>query len=164
MKHLVLAISLLMFASQSSAEEPQVRNIEFTHVGIYVAGIQSKETKANGIDRNVYSNPRFVQSTRVVPAKIGVTFGFEFRISGVPDGAIVTVRKETRYPSPGAKPPGHSKRVPSDTEDLTETLNKSSAYYYTLEQPWELLPGRWVFQFWSGDRKLGEQAFTLVAK
>ena len=31
----------------------------------------------------------------------------------------------------------------------------------TLQQPWELAPGAWTFQFFEGDRKLAEFSFTV---
>jgi hypothetical protein len=31
------------------------------------------------------------------------------------------------------------------------------------DNDYELLPGRWTFEIWYGDRKLGEQSFTVVA-
>ena len=33
---------------------------------------------------------------------------------------------------------------------------------YGLDQPWEMIPGKWRFEIWSGDRLLAEQSFTVV--
>jgi hypothetical protein len=33
---------------------------------------------------------------------------------------------------------------------------------YALEQPWELAPGLWTFQFFERDRMLAEFSFTVT--
>jgi hypothetical protein len=32
---------------------------------------------------------------------------------------------------------------------------------YTLDEAWEVVPGRWQFEFWHGDRQLKQQEFCL---
>jgi hypothetical protein len=33
---------------------------------------------------------------------------------------------------------------------------------YGLDQPWELLAGNWIIEFWNGDQKLAEQSFSVT--
>ena len=81
---------------------------------------------------------------------------------GTPDGAEVGLRKVTRYPTPGAMPPGAAKPLTSNAWLVTPVLNQTRFSGYTLEEPWELLPGTWVIDLWYEDRKLGEQEFSVV--
>jgi hypothetical protein len=41
-------------------------------------------------------------------------------------------------------------------------MNRVRFTGYTLAEPWELMPGKWVISIWQGNRKLGEQQFTVV--
>jgi len=57
-------------------------------------------------------------------------------------------------PSPG--------RPSSVVASLVELRVGTTTYTeYALEQPWELAPGAWTFQFFEGDRKLAEFSFTV---
>ena len=164
MKHLLFAINQLVFAVSASAEAPQVEGFEVVRVGIYTSDVTSTERDANGVLQNVIANSRLALNTTTIPAKLGVSFGFEFKITGQPDGAVVTIRKETHYPEPGAMPPGATKPLLVNSKMTNRALNEVSFSSYRLEESWELMPGKWAFEFWLGDRKLGEQEFTLVTQ
>lgn len=162
MKHLLLTVSLLLLAAPSFAAEPDVKGVELIRFGIYTLDVASSERDSNGVLQNVVQNPRLALSTTTVPAKIGVTFGIEYKVVGTPDGAQIEMRKVTRFPAPGAKPPGASQALTSNARPVTRVLNQVHFSSYTLEEPWELLTGTWAIELWYEDRKIGEQQFTLV--
>ena len=145
-------------------ENPQaaLRGVEVVRAGTYSLGKMATQRDASGVLQNAIPNPRFVQRAATIRAKIGVTFGFQFKVTGVPDGAWVTLRIVTRYPRPGATPPGAAHPLRITEQSLRRKLNRVIEAGYTLQEPWELIPGRWAIEVWSGDRKLGEQEFTLV--
>ncbi len=80
---------------------------------------------ASGVLQNAIPNPRFVQRAATIRAKIGVTFGFQFKVTGVPDGAWVTLRIVTRYPRPGATPPGAAHPLRITEQSLRRKLDRS---------------------------------------
>jgi len=161
MRQLLLAVILLLVATPSLAAEVDVTGFEIVRFGIYERTVVSTERDADGVLQSVVRS-RHVSSTTTVPAKIGVTFGVEFKI-GTADDKPINIRKVVRYPAPGAIPPGASKRLESNSLAITPVLNKARYSGYTLEEPWELLTGTWTIEFWHGDRKLGGQEFTLVS-
>ena len=108
--------------------------------------------------------PKLALSTTTIPLKSGVSFGFEYRINGAPDGAGVTIRDVLHYPEPGGTPPGSTARLLVAPSDDNALINRGFFEIYTLEEPWELLPGEWRFELWFGDRELCSQEFTLVAQ
>jgi hypothetical protein len=140
----------------------EIRGFEVVRAGTYSLGNMSTKRDASGVLQSAVPDPRFVQRARTVRAKIGVTFGFQFKINGAPDGGLVTLRIVTRYPRPGAMPPGAAHPLRTTEQPLRRKLNHVIEAGYTLQEPWELIPGRWAIEVWSGDRKLGQQEFTLV--
>ncbi len=64
-------------------------------------------------------------------------------------------------PNPGflesGKPP--LKRI-----DRTDNgvIGDTTYVSYGFDDPWELVPGPWILEIWSGDRKLTSQTFTVV--
>ena len=162
MKHWPVAISLLAAGTPAAAQQPAVRGFVVVEKGMYTRAVVSSQRDSNGVVQNVVSDPQLVLGTKQIPAKLGVSFGFRFFLTGTPPGAKVTMRKEVRYPAPGARPPGSASPLVLSSVSTDVPLNRVRFTGYTLAEPWELIPGRWVISLWAGDRKLGEQEFTVV--
>lgn len=163
MKHILLCLGLFATTWSAQAAEPNIEGFELVSAGIYTREVKSTERDAQGVLQHVVTDVKLVLSTTQIPAKLGVTFGIQYRLLGEPAGVTVTVRRETHYPSPGATPPGASVPLLVSTKEVKRTLNLVATQTYTLEEDWEVLPGKWRLEVWSGDRKLGGQEFTLVA-
>jgi len=151
----VLAVGLLISATSAAAQEAQ-----FLNVGIYSADDNgTTEVDEDGVGHQLVKNERLALSTNTVPLKSGAMFGFQFKTTGVPEGA--EIRVELHYPAPGAMPPGAEKPLLVSTDSVKAS---KGAYFesYSLSEPWEMLPGKWAFELWYGRKKLGEQDFTLV--
>jgi len=156
LKRTAIAIALALFPATVSAQA-EIQGCEIRDVGIY-----SVETKIG--QPGVIDKARLDRATTVIPLKLGVQFGFTIKFTGTPDGAFVTVRKSKHYPVPGAKPPESKTPILVNSSSLDGALNRYYLSSYELEEPWELIPGKWLFEFWSGDRKLCEQEFTLATE
>ena len=164
MKHWPVAVGLLAVAAPAAAQRAEVRGFAVVETGIYTRQIISSERDSSGVARSVISSPQLVAGTTRIPAKLGVSFGYRFMVTGVPTDAKVTVRKEVRYPSPGARPPGSASPLALSSVSTEVPLNRVRFTGYTLAEPWELVPGKWVISVWFGDRKLGEQHFQVVSE
>jgi hypothetical protein len=160
-KHWPVALGLFAAASPAVAQEPAARGFGVVEAGMYTRKVVSSQRDSNGVVQNVISDPQLVSGTTRIPARIGVSFGFRFIVSG-PPGSKVTLRKETLYPAPGARPPGSASPLARSSASLDLTMNRVRFTGYTLAEPWELMPGKWVISIWQGNRKLGEQQFTVV--
>jgi hypothetical protein len=162
MNQLLLAVILLAVAAPSVAAEPDVTGFEIVRFGIYERDVASTRRDGDGVLQHTFKNVRFVSSTTTVPAKLGLSFGVDYKIAGTPDGAKIEARRVMRFPAPGGRPPGAAKPLASNTVAIYPALNTVRYSGYTLEEPWELLPGTWTIEFWYGERKLGAQDFTIV--
>ena len=97
-----------------------------------------------------------------MPARIGINFGFEYRLVGTPEGNAATVRIVVIPPKAGLLNPATQQRVYRETWSPSAALiGGTTLIGYLLEKDWELVPGLWRFEVWHADRKVGEQSFCL---
>jgi hypothetical protein len=164
MRRWPVAIPLLVIGSAAAAQQGQIHSFTIVEAGIYTPDITSSKRDPNGVVQNMVSHPQLTEGTKLIPAKIGVSFGFRYRITGLPEHSKVPLRVETRYPPPGARPPGSVTPLLFNLLSSDVSLNTIHFSGYTLAEPWELIPGTWTISVWLGERKLGEQQFTVVRK
>jgi hypothetical protein len=145
------------------AHARQVTTIEIVSYGIYTLDVTQSERAASGLLHNTFTNIRHAATTTTIPARQGVNFGFKFHVTGWPTGQTVEFRKVALFPAPGLKSPTSAEPMRKDEVKLTETIGETSYTGYTFDDPWELVPGEWTFQLWSGNRELAEKTFTVVA-
>lgn len=151
-----------LFLAIGTAKAQQVSGIEIVDFGIYTADPQARRLGQSGIGTATVANVKLAAGTDRIPLKLGVQFGFRYRIDGTPADARVELRRVDLYPAPGLVPPGKSQPVRQDEERIVERIGNLTFAGYTFDAPFELVPGPWTFQLWIGDRKLAEKSFTLV--
>jgi hypothetical protein len=96
----------------------------------------------------------FSQTTTMVPAEIGTTFGIEFILSGG-DSKDVPVLTRMSFPEINEQTSYERRR------DIK--IGVRDAMWYTFDVKEELALGKWVFEAFSGNTKLFEQHFRVVA-
>ena len=159
MKRMFLALTALLWALPSYAQQVEV----VTH-GIYTSDETSSETMSNGIGLAHVTNVRLALSTDTIPAKQHVKFGFQYHVTGLADGTLIELRKVTRYPPPGPKPPSAAEPILSYDRTVRCIAGRLCSVIYGLDDRWEILPGMWTFELWNGDQKLAEQSFKVIAQ
>jgi hypothetical protein len=159
---IVLAIVAFSPASTTAyAQGAQVEQIQLVEFGIYTVDREIQGRDALGINRAAASNVRHAATLRIIPAQIGTTFGFRYKVTGKPHDAPVELRQVVTFPSPGLTPPFASKPITQDEFVLQTRIGEASYASYTLEDSFELVPGEWVFEIWQGNRKLATQRFKV---
>jgi hypothetical protein len=157
---LVLAVT----SPVGAAERPAVRGADIPHFGIYEARVLSTDKSAGPpsgtIDRVAY---QFTSSTTKAPARRGIRFGYEYRLIGEPNGALVPVRSVTIFPPRGMRNLRTGEVF--SRSDVTErwAIGSTVLHGYSLDEDWEAVPGTWVLQTWVGEQKVAEMEFTLTA-
>jgi hypothetical protein len=159
----VLCAAAAPAAKVAPAPASQIERIEVLEFGIYQRGpvVSEEPPTATNFGRGTSQWEKHVTTTRRVPARIGTSFGFRYRIVGNPPGEVVSLTHVTVLPPEGVKsPPGR--------QPFTRTINSSYAYLgesglemFTFDYPWEMVAGIWTFQFWSGGKKIAEQSFEI---
>jgi hypothetical protein len=160
----VWLLFLLLTATSASAQVPQVERIDVVEYGIYTANAESRQSMPGSVAGNltIEKDIRLLQTTRSVPARRGVEFGFRYVAIGAPVGVAVPFHMVTIFPSPGLKNPRQTADHDRNEFDRTKMIGTTQFRSYVLDNDWEVVPGVWIFQVWYQGRKLAEQKFTLV--
>jgi hypothetical protein len=135
--------------------------VEILQYGLFRAEIVSKQSDAGGVAmHNIVDNICHLATTRTVPMQVGVHFGVRYKVTGPVAGERVLLKKLIRYPV--VMTPPSPARPSSMVSNFVELRVGTTTYTeYALEQPWELAPGTWTFQFFERDRKLAEFSFIV---
>jgi len=98
--------------------------------------------------------------TQRVAIKKGRFFGFKIRLEPFPGLRSVTLKEVVKHPAM-TLPDGSVKTGFSiiEKKKVSQQVVFALAGYY-FDEPYEMVPGDWVFQYWLGDRLLVEQIFT----
>jgi hypothetical protein len=162
MRLLTILCFLALAISSSRAQTAQVQRIDVTEYGIYTLSAVDNGQTAAGITTRAVSNIRLAVSTRTVPMQKGVKFGFRYTVIGTPKGVKVPLRMVLLLPSPGFLKPGAPSPILRDEYVHEEIVGNSTFHDYSLDDPWELIPGNWTFEIWYGNQKLVSQTFNVA--
>jgi len=100
------------------------------------------------------------KQTERVPARVGVTFGYAFSITGLPEGSKVTLKQVARYPRARRNAETGATQV-TDEADTDCVVGKACLTSYSLEADDEVIGGDWNMELYYQGRKVGEQKFVL---
>ncbi len=128
--------------------------------GIYRAETVRTERLANGFNSNIVKNICHVATTEAIPARMGVQFGFRYRLDGAPTGGVVTLTRVTRFPQP-VKPSGGSVAQSLSDRDVPMRIGTESYIGYGFDHAWELVSGRWAIELWYEKKMLAQQLFQI---
>ncbi len=155
---LAVAAALALLAACSVAQaQPRVEIIDY---GIYETGIRTTVPMPISVSgkMNVVASVRLTEKTREVVGQLGTSFGFRYRIHGVPPGANVTIR--TRHPRLTNPETGKSMNY---GEREQETAPGSERYTgFSFDATYEIAEGEWAFQILYEGRIIGEQKFKVI--
>ncbi len=104
------------------------------------------------------------EQTEKIPARLGVRFGFEYRLTGLPKDEVVVLRKVLVHPliktPDGKEKRGYAVNLKRQT---TEEGTRWGFTGYGFDHEFELVPGDWKIELWFKDVKLTEQVFKVYA-
>lgn len=151
-------------SSAPPASPAQVTSINVKNFGIFSAENQaSQKPAAGGISFTAVSKVRMTKKTRTIPLRKGVNFGFQYQAVGTPIGQRATLHFVVIYPPLGLTKPGASSPLARDEYDQKVRIGVEDSFDgYNLDNDWELVPGDWTLEIWSGSTKLASENFTLV--
>jgi hypothetical protein len=162
MRTVFAATLMAALAAGPGARADEIERIDILEFGIYTATLERTENAdtAAGVV-NIMTNVKLVRRTDAVTARLGVRFGIEYMLVGKPAGELAVIDWVTRFPERGltnAKGERFQKNELSRTTPIGERTHRT----YTFDEAWELVPGKWVLEFYHRGRKLGEKSFTVV--
>jgi hypothetical protein len=159
---LLVAFFLANFPTRATAsEETKGRIINFGLIEPITKERRedSPETTA-GIRR--IARWKVTKRTGKIPARIGLQFGIEFFVTGLPSNSVVILRKTVNHPMitkpDGKASKGYTRHMPIlTTKD--GTIRRVEGYGFDHE--YELVPGEWTIEFWFKNHKLAGKTFQV---
>ncbi len=164
MRGRLVAFMLLAAVATAQAEQPQLALVVH-NAGIYVGKFEGHvphEGLASG-RLLITSGDTLVTPTDTVCARLGVSFGFEYTITGAPTGTSIDIDYVTRFPAHGVVNADGKKFVFDKITDQA-VIGTRDLSLYMFEEPWELVAGTWTFEFHHNGRKFGEKSFTVLTE
>ena len=145
----LLAISLI--STPLLAEVKVQGEVEY---GIFQSQVQDFEPG----QRMLTNQQQAIETTQVIPAKLGTKFGLRYQLAGKRKGDQPLT---LLYLTPGVVTPDglrHDKFVVQ--QEMAEAA-VADVMAYEFSEYHEVVPGEWHFLVFQGDRKLVEQRFMV---
>lgn len=145
----LLAISLI--STPLLAEVKVQGEVEY---GIFQSQVQDFEPG----QRVLTNQQQAIETTQVIPAKLGTKFGLRYQLAGKRKGDQPLT---LLYLTPGVVTPDglrHDKLVVQ--QEMAEAA-VADVMAYEFSEYHEVVPGEWHFLVFQGDRKLVEQRFEV---
>jgi len=129
-------------------------------------GASAEDTRAEIVRFGIYSGdtPTLAVATSTILIQKGIRFGLEFKAAGPPDDSVVKIKAITVFPPAGVKSPGVKQRLHQTASTVAARVGQPTFAGYRIGEVWQMAPGEWRIELWSGDRKLAEQKFLLVER
>jgi hypothetical protein len=155
----IAVATVVCAASLAGAQPLRIDRVQILERGIYHA--QPDMTRGRVNNPWPVRDVRLITATSDIPMRRHLRFGVRYILLGRPSGAPVAVDLVTRYPAPGRLDPTTKERRLESRYQLTIPIGGTRYRDFQLVEDEEFIPGIWVFEFWSGARKLGEQSFCV---
>jgi len=164
MARFFLAFALLVFAAGTAGAQ-QAQRVEVYEFGTYAASGSSytHAPSGQGIKIEGHDGYTHLQTTRTIAAQLGARFGFRYRVLGTAPGVYAPLKMVWKFPPPGiiGNDPTHPVQV--EVVEFDAASNDNYVITMSLESPTDLVAGTWTLEIWSGDQKLTEQNFEVLA-
>jgi hypothetical protein len=109
------------------------------------------------------SSLEHMEQTTVVPARLGVQFGYEFELGGIIPGTKHLLKMRAIHP-PIENVEGEMQTVSTAPFDVSETwiTRYSNHITYAFNSEYHLIPGRWTLQVLYDDEVIISKRFRVV--
>lgn len=159
----VIVATLALDQAAGEASEPLVTRVSILERGIYSAestGLTAAVGTLGAVQH--VRRAKLVESTTRIPGRKLVRFGVRYVVHGSPRGAEAEIRMITRLPESELASVLDNRLRHSQSEFKVSARLGSVAYReFLFDDVREVIPGEWVFEFWFGARKIGEQKFCV---
>jgi len=136
-------------------------SIQLVEYGIFKKLNSGTDVQAPGSitgARHAVSKVELLERTTNVVARVGTSFGFLVRMPGKP-GDVVQCSAKCLHPKLIDPSTGRSSEM--EQWDTSGSGGQEGYVGYTLDNNWELAPGPWTIQVFTGTKLAFEKTFNL---
>lgn len=141
-------------------------SFKVTFAGTYIVDSYERYDDPNSITgkSQISKGARPLERTNTVVGRVGTRIGITFRFDGGVAEAPVLYKTVYRFPAPGLTNPLTQKH-----QDIIERrsycgIGKECRMSYSFEEPWEVVPGPWVFEIWTGATLLHSETIEVTSQ
>lgn len=162
----VIGLSLLASVGAAQAAGPGLGiRAQITESGQYAPPKQvtavAEADAAVGHRGLMEDEPVLVSASRRMPALQGTTFGFRYRILGLPLHRAVGLEIRVEHP-PVVKADGQPSTLSRAVFEIeSDDGTYEDSFFYRLSQPGEVVPGKWTLEVRLQGQRLAGQTFVL---
>ena len=151
------ALALLALPRMAVADTPRVEIIDH---GVYETGTRTTVPMPISVSgkMNLVANVRLTEKTQQIMGQLGTSFGFRYRVHGVPDGANVTIR--TKHPRLTNPETGKSMNYGEREQSVSAGGERYTGY--SFDASYEIAEGEWSFQIIYEGRVIAEEKFKII--
>ncbi len=159
----ILLLILVLSIAQAMRGEVVIRAAELTAFGVfeeYGKRFERGYSKSGpGTDSLKYV--RFVDYNDMIPGELGISFGIQYVIHSSPRGKPFRVTGVITYPGDGLVTPTGAVYKDSE-EDMEIRLGEKNFYGFGFDEPWEIIPGEWLFQIKHKETVLAQKTLIVL--
>lgn len=163
MKRLIVTLCLVIIAAECAATDLLITAVEMLGYGIVETrssktriGYSNESMRVDGVDR-----VRFLAHTADIPGVLGTEFGIQYKVNSTPKGALFEVSSVILFPE-GGLIDEKGKVYKQATETFKIPIGERAFYGFGFDEPWEIVPGKWVIQIWHKKSRLVQKTFNVL--
>ena len=159
---MVVGLWCLSIGSVSYAADMTISAVEIVGYGIFTARSTERDQRATPTSpgRDLVEGVRFVEFTSDIPGELGTGFGFQYIINSSPKGQLIDVTTVIIFPE-GGLVDARGRVYKRASEKQRVPIGRKIFYGYGFDEPWEIVPGEWIFQVWHRKAKIAQKKFTV---
>ena len=158
--------ALLLFVllpGRAVAQPLAIDRIEIGEFGLYATKGEQKVKDADAPvgHLNMVSGHTLLERGDEFCAKLNLEFGVKYQVIGKAVGKSAMLDMVTVFP-PSGMTNAAGRRFSKSGFKQAVVIGDTLARTYSFEEPWEMVPGVWTFEFHYLGRKLGEKQFKIL--
>ena len=112
-------------------------------------------------EKHIIESWNLVKVTDKVPKELGVEFGIAYKLQKFSNQDVIIIEESIVFPGNGLTNPKTGITTDIDTEMLEVYPQEEQYFSYTLDYPWEVKSGVWLFQVKNNGVLLLEKKFYV---
>ena len=160
--HIKTITFLLISACYNTA---LAEDIEVLHYGIFAHSPDNGKSWINPISDKIVkgksASPVHIKSSRKIPAKYPLFFGFEYYIKNIKE-SVIEVTTEVTHPKIKLSENNYQNNYQETNKFLVIDGKINASNGYLLENKNEITPGEWSFKIKIGDKTIITQNFEVI--